>query len=59
MIISVFGAYNFIIDHCGYVFPFGVLPTECDTLFHDIHHQPWGLKVISHTTMIFHHNGSC
>ena len=43
--LSVFGAYNFIIDHCGYVFPFSVLPTECDTLFHDIHHQPWGLKV--------------
>lgn len=45
MIYSVFGAYNFIVDHCGYVFPFSLLPTECDTLFHDIHHQPWGLKV--------------
>ncbi len=59
IVYSVFGAYNFIIDHCGYVFPFGVLPTECDTLFHDIHHQPWGLKVSMKMTSHNMHNEPC
>ncbi|RYP36698.1 hypothetical protein DL767_003260 [Monosporascus sp. MG133] len=45
MIYSVFAAYKFIVDHCGYVFPYRILLSDCDTLFHDIHHQPWGLKV--------------
>ena len=47
MIFSAYVAFKFINDHCGYVFPFNPLHlfTGNDTLFHDIHHQSWGLKV--------------
>jgi len=46
MIFSAYVAFKFISDHCGYIFPFNPvhLFTGNDTLFHDIHHQSWGLK---------------
>lgn len=36
-----------VMDHCGYDFPYSPwnLMTPHAPLFHDLHHQSWGLKV--------------
>ena len=31
-------------DHCGYSLPLPWYPVLCDVRYHDIHHQPWGIK---------------
>ena len=47
MIYNMYFATNAVTLHAGYYFPWNPLRrlSDNDTLFHDIHHQKWGLKV--------------
>ncbi|KAG9230848.1 fatty acid hydroxylase superfamily-domain-containing protein [Amylocarpus encephaloides] len=46
---ALFGAiwtYKTVVDHCGYNFPWNPSNIICQNsvLFHDLHHQVWGMK---------------
>lgn len=46
---AVFGAiwtFKTVVDHCGYDFPYNPCNIVCphSVLFHDLHHQQWGMK---------------
>jgi sphinganine C4-monooxygenase len=47
----VMGTMKTVDDHCGYMFPWDPIVllgklTGSDMVYHTIHHQPWGIKVI-------------
>lgn len=46
MIFGSFAVFKTISDHCGYVFPYDpfLLINGNGAMFHDLHHQTWGLK---------------
>ncbi|SLM38731.1 sphinganine hydroxylase [Lasallia pustulata] len=46
---ALFGAiwtFKTVVDHCGYNFPYNPCNIICpnSVLFHDLHHQTWGMK---------------
>ncbi|KAL8876389.1 MAG: hypothetical protein Q9198_005408 [Flavoplaca austrocitrina] len=46
---ALFGAiwtFKTVVDHCGYDFPYNPCNIVCpnSVLFHDLHHQTWGMK---------------
>lgn len=47
MIFGSLATIKTISDHCGYVFPWDPFRFVNDNgaIFHDLHHQSWGLKV--------------
>lgn len=47
MLFGSFATIKTISDHCGYVFPWDPfkLVNNNGAVFHDLHHQSWGLKV--------------
>lgn len=47
MIFGSLATIKTISDHCGYVFPWDPfrLVNDNGAVFHDLHHQSWGLKV--------------
>ncbi len=49
MLFGSFATIKTICDHCGYVFPWDPfrLVNNNGAVFHDLHHQNWGLKVCS------------
>jgi sphinganine C4-monooxygenase len=48
MLFGSFATIKTISDHCGYVFPWDPfrLVNNNGAVFHDLHHQSWGLKVL-------------
>lgn len=58
MLFGSFATIKTISDHCGYVFrwdPFRLVNNN-DAVFHDLHHQSWGLKYNFSTYTVFWDN---
>ena len=54
MIFGSLATIKTISDHCGYVFPWDPfrLVNDNGAVFHDLHHQSWGLKVYMSCVMV-------
>ncbi|KAL8797643.1 MAG: hypothetical protein Q9182_007146 [Xanthomendoza sp. 2 TL-2023] len=58
MVFGSFATIKTISDHCGYVFPWDPfrLVNNNGAVFHDLHHQSWGLKYNFSTYTVFWDN---
>ncbi|KAK3172879.1 hypothetical protein OEA41_006204 [Lepraria neglecta] len=58
MLFGSFATIKTISDHCGYVFPWDPfrLANNNGAVFHDLHHQSWGLKYNFSTYTVFWDN---
>ncbi|KAL8735108.1 MAG: hypothetical protein Q9166_000984 [cf. Caloplaca sp. 2 TL-2023] len=58
MLFGSFATIKTISDHCGYVFPWDPfrLVNNNGAVFHDLHHQSWGLKYNFSTYTVFWDN---